>query len=84
MISIMLKSPLVMCPHLTFYKHVEEVIAGLLMVSLANKMPQVVMCNPKAWKVSNTYTLIVKTATLRASNQIKELFSLRGSSNCRI
>lgn len=73
-----------MCHYLALNKHVEEVITGLLMISLSYQVTQVVMSNPQAREVTNINTLVIKTSTLRAGDQIKQLLCLGGSGNCRI
>lgn len=73
-----------MWPHLALDKHVEEVIAGFLVISLTHQVAQIVMRDSQAWKVTNINPLVIKTATLRASNQIKQLLCLGRSGDCRI
>lgn len=70
--------------HLALYQHVEEIIAGFLAVALPNQMTQVVLRDPKTWKVANIYTLIIESTTLRALDEIEQLLGLRGSGKCRI
>lgn len=70
--------------YLALDKHVEEVIAWFLMISLTHKVSQVVMGNPQARKATDIYPLVVETAALRARDQIKQLLSLGWSSNRRI
>lgn len=78
------KKRLIKQNYLALDEHVEEVIAGFLMISLTHQVSQIVMGDPQAWKVTNINPLVIKTAALRASNQIKQLLSLGGSGNCRI
>lgn len=73
-----------MKPHLALNKHVEEVIAGLLKVSLAHQVSQIVLGDPQAWEAPNINPLVVEAAALRASNQVKQLLSLGGGGNGRI
>lgn len=73
-----------MKPHLALNKHVEEVIAGLLKVSLAHQVSQIVLGDPQAWEAPNINPLVVEAAALRASDQVKQLLSLGGGGNGRI
>lgn len=71
-------------PDLAFDKHVEEVIAGFLMISLTHQVSQIVLCDPQTWKAANINPLVIETAALRASDQVKQLLCLGGSGNCRV
>lgn len=73
-----------MKPHLALNKHVEEVIAGLLKVSLAHQVTQIVLGDPQAWEAPDINPLVVEAAALRARNQVKQLLSLGGGGNGRI
>lgn len=73
-----------MKPYLALDKHVEEVVAGLLKVSLTHQVSQIVLGDPQAWKAPNINPLVVEAAALRASNQVKQLLSLGGGGNGRI
>lgn len=48
------------------------------MVSLAHQVSEIVMRDPQAWKVTNIHPLVIKTAALRASDQIEQLLGLGG------
>lgn len=54
------------------------------MISLTHQVSQIVMGDSQAWKVTDINPLVIKTAALRASNQIKQLLSLGGSGDRRI
>lgn len=54
------------------------------MISLTHQVAEIVLSNPQARKVAYVNPLVVKTATLRASDQIEQLLRLGGSGNSRI
>lgn len=70
--------------HLALYQHVEEIVARFLVVALPDQMTQVVLRDPKTWKVANIYTLIVKSTPLRALDEIEQLLGLRRRGKCWI
>lgn len=55
-------------PNLALNEHVEEVIAGFLMISLTHQVSQIIMGDSQAGKATNVDALVIKTAALRASN----------------
>lgn len=68
-------------PYLALDEHVEEVVAGLLKVSLAHQVTQVVVGDPQTWEAPNVDPLVVQAAALRAGDQVKQLLCLGGSGN---
>lgn len=63
--------------HLTLDQHVEEVIAGLLRVTLSTQVTQIIMSDSESGQIADAHPLIVQTPTLRADDQVKELLRLR-------
>lgn len=65
-------------PYLALNEHVEEVVAGLLKVSLAHQVTQVILGDPQTWEAPDVDPLVVQAAALSAGDQVKQLLCLGG------
>lgn len=65
-------------------EHVEEVVAGFLVISLAHQVAQVVVGDPQTREAPDVDALVIQAAALGAGNQVKQLLRLRGGGDGRI
>lgn len=70
--------------NLALDEHVEEVVAGFLVISLAHQVAQVVVGDPQTREAPDVDALVVQAATLGARDQVKQFLRLRGGGDGRI
>lgn len=64
--------------NLALDEHVEEVVTGFLVISVAHQVAQVVVGDPQTREAPDVDALVVQAAALGAGDQVEQLLCLRG------